>query len=134
MTKKPAPKSKAKNKTASDKKLVGYWEERKLAESIHRALKDSGRDTSEFLRSAYRSVLNNGNGQVAWTMNEAKIARRVGLSPSTLKGMRERLELVDEHGAIWKKQKSGLVLYDVARTRKFFGVVDEQQPESQQAN
>lgn len=118
---------KPKSKTAG-KKLVGYWEERKLAEQIHSKLKEIGSDTSEVLRNAYRSVLDNGHAQSEWTLKEAAIARRIGISKTTLKGMRDRNELVDDLGPIWRRptKSSAAVLYDVVRTRRFFGVVDEQ--------
>lgn len=120
---------KSAKKHSKGKKLVGYWEDREKADAIHAALKERGTDTSEFLRSAYRSVLNeNGNAaaELEWTMKEAAIARRLGISKTTLKGMRDHGELKDEHGPIWRRPtpSSTSVLYDVMRTREFFGLVN----------
>ena len=103
-------------------KLVGYWEDRTLAEKIHAALKKRGEETSEFLRRAYRSVLEDPNANaVEWTLKESVIARRLDISKSTLKAMRDRKELVDARGPIWHRRKgSKLVMYDVDRTKAFF--------------
>jgi len=103
-------------------KLVGYWEDRTLAERIHAALKKRGEETSEFLRRAYRAVLDDANtNEVEWLLKESAIARRLDISKSTLKAMRDRKELVDEQGALWHRRKdSKLVLYDVERTKRYF--------------
>jgi hypothetical protein len=127
--KQSAKKKKASRKADPTKKLVGYWEERERADQIHAALKERGTDTSEYLRNSYRAVLDT-NGARKWAMKESAIARLIDLNKATLKSMRDRGALVDEHGPIWRKasERSVTVLYDVARTRKFFGIVDEPDP------
>jgi hypothetical protein len=101
-------------------KLVGYMEERDIADRCQAEWKRKGFDSSSVLREAFRAILN-GSSVVAdeWTIKESVLARRVGLNKVTLKRMRLNKELVDEQGPLWKK-RGVHILYDVARTRAFF--------------
>ena len=112
------PAAKKAQKEKSDKKLVGYMEERDIAERIHRELKKQGRNTTEILQTAYRSSVDGGSDD-AWTAKESVIARKTGLHKETIARMRRAGHLKDEKGDLWQKRGSNY-LYDVARTKAFF--------------
>ena len=121
-TRKPkAPQKKAQQSqpAKSDKKMVGYFEDRDIAERIHRELKKQGRETTEVLREAYRASVNGKAAADEWTIKESTLARRVNLNKETIARMRRAGKLKDAAGPLWKQQGSNF-LYDVKRTREFF--------------
>jgi hypothetical protein len=106
------------SKTPSKMKLVGYMEEREIADRIRRGLKAKGIDTTEILRNAYRGALDGAEAD-QWTMKESILARRIGLHKETIARMRRANKLQDEQGPLWSQHGTNF-LYDVARSRAFF--------------
>lgn len=115
-----ASKTSKKPKQKAKHKLVGYMEERDIADRAQAAWREKGFDSSSVLREAFRSVLNGkAAGVTEWTIKESVLARRVGLNKVTIARMRRANQLEDELGPLWKQQGANF-LYDVERTRAFF--------------
>jgi len=117
-------KTSKKPKQKAKLKLVGYMEERDIADRAQQAWRDKGFDSSSVLREAFRAVLNGTDALASeWTIKESVLAKRVGLNKVTIARMRHDKKLVDESGPLWKQIGSNF-LYDVERTRAFFMKTD----------
>src|SRR5690242_17286731 len=98
MTKQRAKVSKTskKPKQKAKLKLVGYMEEREIADRAQRAWREKGFDSSSVLREAFRAVLNGADSLAGeWTIKESVLAKRVGLNKVTIARMRHDEKLVD---------------------------------------
>lgn len=100
-------------------KLVGYMEERGIADQCQDLWRQQGADSSTVLREAFRAVLNGKKAQTEWTIKESVLARRVGLNKVTIARMRRDEQLFDDKGPLWV-QRGANFLYDVERSRAFF--------------
>jgi hypothetical protein len=108
---------------SSRKTLVGYMEDRAIAQRVRGVLTERGTQVSDVLRSAFRAVLNTNGDERQILLKESNMAKRIDVSKSTLRSMRERDELVDSAGPIWQRlteTENSTVYYDVERADRFF--------------